>query len=232
MSDATLKRFGVRYLPPTRALVFPWFSPHGLLGLKLLAAEGWEETTLPRPGAYRNLFGLPLVGRRDVEVVLTGRELDALAVAQATGLPSLALPRGPACLPPALLPYLEQFKRITLWLGEDLRSWEAAKLFARKLNPKRCSLVQPGDQQPGPLEALNRGISLAKVLQSALPASHKSIVSFRQLRDEVFSELANVEQVAGVKWTRFPDLNKFLKGHRKGELTVFTGERPERGGKA
>ncbi|XP_019357693.1 PREDICTED: twinkle protein, mitochondrial [Gavialis gangeticus] len=229
VSDATLKRFGVRYLPPARALVFPWFGPQGLLGLKLLAAEGWGEatqyveTTLPRPNAYRNLFGLPLIGRRDIEVVLTGRELDALAVTQATGLPSLALPRGPTCLPPALLPYLEQFKRITLWLGEDLRSWEAAKLFARKLNPKRCSLVRPGDQQPGPLEALNQGINLTKVLHSALPASHKSIVSFRQLRDEVFGELANVEQVAGVRWTRFPDLNKLLKGHRKGELTVFTG---------
>jgi twinkle protein len=26
-----------------------------------------------------------------------------------------------------------------------------------------------------------------------------------------------------VKWTRFPYLNKLLKGHRRGELTVVTG---------
>ncbi|XP_076778415.1 twinkle mtDNA helicase isoform X5 [Arvicanthis niloticus] len=76
-----------------------------------------------------------------------------------------------------------QFRRIVFWLGDDLRSWEAAKLFARKLNPKRCSL----------------------------------------LREEVLGELSNVEQVAGVRWNRFPDLNRLLKGHRKGELTVFTG---------
>ncbi|XP_036192182.1 twinkle protein, mitochondrial isoform X2 [Myotis myotis] len=231
VTDDALKLFSVRYLRPARSLVFPWFSPggSGLRGLKLLGAEGqgdgvhYVETTIPRPGAYHNLFGLPLIGRRDVEVVLTSRELDCLALNQSTGLPTLALPRGTTCLPPALLPYLEQFRRIVLWLGDDLRSWEAAKLFARKLNPKRCSLVRPGDQHPRPLEALNRGLNLPRILRSALPAWHKSIVSFRQLREEVLGELSNVEQVAGVRWSRFPDLNRLLKGHRKGELTVFTG---------
>ncbi|XP_021564298.1 twinkle protein, mitochondrial, partial [Carlito syrichta] len=231
VTDGTLKRFSVRYLRSARSLVFPWFSPGGLglRGLKLLGAESqgdgvrFEETTVPRPGAYHNLFGLPLIGRRDVEVVLTSRELDSLALSQSTGLPTLALPRGTACLPPALLPYLEQFRRVVFWLGDDLRSWEAAKLFARKLNPKRCSLVRPGDQQPRPLDALNKGLSLSRILRTALPAWHKSIVSFRQLREEVLGELANIEQVAGFRWSRFPDLNRLLKGHRKGELTVFTG---------
>lgn len=231
VTDDTLRRFSVRYLRSARSLVFPWFSPGSLRlrGLKLLGAESqgedvrYMETTIPRPGVYCNLFGLPLIGRRDVELVLTSRELDSLALSQSTGLPTLALPRGTACLPPALLPYLEQFRRIVLWLGDDLRSWEAAKLFARKLNPKRCSLVRPGDQQPRPLEALNLGLNLTRILRSALPAWHKSIISFRQLREEVLGELSNVEQVAGIRWSRFSDLNRLLKGHRKGELTVFTG---------
>uniref|UniRef100_A0A8C5YDG9 Twinkle mtDNA helicase n=1 Tax=Microcebus murinus TaxID=30608 RepID=A0A8C5YDG9_MICMU len=200
VTDDTLRRFSVRYLRSACSLVFPWFSPGSLRlrGLKLLGAEHqgngvhYVETTIPRPGAYHNLFGLPLISRRDVEVVLTSRELDSLALNQSMGLPTLALPRGTSCLPPALLPYLEQFRRIVFWLGDDLRSWEAAKLFARKLNPKRCSLVRPGDQQPCPLEALNQGLNLSRILRSALPAWHKSIVSFRRL----------------------------LKGHRKGELTV------------
>lgn len=231
VTDDTLRRFSVRYLRSTRSLVFPWFTPGsaGLRGLKLLGAEDqgngvqYVETTIPRPGAYHNLFGLPLISRRDTEVVLTSRELDSLVLSQSMGLPTLALPRGTVCLPPPLLPYLEQFRRIVFWLGDDLRSWEAAKLFARKLNPKRCSLVRPGNQQPRPLEALNQGLSLARILRTALPAWHKSIVSFRQLREEVLGELSNVEQAAGVRWSRFPDLNRLLKGHRKGELTVFTG---------
>lgn len=104
-----------------------------------------------------------------------------------------------------------------------MRSWEASKIFSRKLGLKRCSLVRPGEFQPCPLEALFQGRNLARIVKASIPAAHKSIVSFRQLREDVYGELANTEQVAGVKWTRFPELNRIMKGHRKGELTVFTG---------
>ena len=30
-------------------------------------------------------------------------------------------------------------------------------------------------------------------------------------------------QVQGIKWKRYPTLNKLLRGHRRGELTVLTG---------
>ncbi|XP_030060638.1 twinkle mtDNA helicase [Microcaecilia unicolor] len=231
ISNPTLKKFGVKYFKPTKSLVFPWFSSRDsfLKGLKLLSVQcdqqllKYLETTFPKPASYYSLFGHHLMGKKDTEVVITSREVDSLALNQATGLPTIALPRGVSCLPPALLPYLEQFKRIILWLGDDLRSWEASKLFARKLNLKRCSLIRPGVKQPCPLDAFAGGFNLGKILKTAIPAAHKSIVSFRQLREEVFGELANVEQVAGVKWARFPELNKLLKGHRKGELTIFTG---------
>ncbi|XP_041065799.1 twinkle protein, mitochondrial isoform X3 [Carcharodon carcharias] len=227
----TLKKLSVKYFKPTKSLVFPWFNwrDSSLKGLKLLSAEqdghrvNYVATTLPKPSGYHNLFGLHVLTRKDTTLVLTGKETDCLAVTTATGLPCVCLPRGVSCLPPLLLPYLEQFKRITLWLGSDLLSWEASKIFARKLNVKRCFLVRPGDQQPCPQEALAMGLNLGKIVKSAIPASHKSIISFRQLRDDVFGELANVDQVSGIKWQRFPDLNKLLKGHRKGELTVFTG---------
>ncbi|KAA0725021.1 Twinkle protein, mitochondrial [Triplophysa tibetana] len=232
LTNATLKRFGVRLFKPTKSLVFPWFSGRdlGLRGVKLLSAaingDGqvvYTEATVPKVSSYHNLYGLPLIARKDVEVVLTGHELDSMAVSQATGLPSLTLPRGVSCLPPILLPYLEQFKKVTLWLGGDMRSWEASKIFSRKLGLKRCSLVRPGEFQPCPSEALAQGKNLARIVKASIPAAHKSIVSFKQLREDVYGELANVEQVAGIPWNRFPELNRILKGHRKGELTVFTG---------
>ncbi|KAM8836878.1 twinkle mtDNA helicase isoform 1-T2 [Spinachia spinachia] len=232
VSNATLRRFGVRLFKPTKSLVFPWFGgpESSLKGVKLLSAQStntdkvtYKEATVPRCNSYYNLFGLPQVGRMDAEVVLTGHELDTLAVSQATGLPSVALPRGVSCLPPILLPYLEQFKRVTLWLGGDIRSWEASKIFSRKLGLRRCSLVRPGEYQPCPVEALAQGKNFGHIIKSSIPAAHKSIVSFKQLREDVYGELVNTEQVAGVKWGRFPELNRILKGHRKGELTVFTG---------
>lgn len=232
VSNATLKKFGVRLFKPTKSLVFPWFGgpDSSLKGVKLLSAQCtdtekviYNEATVPKYNSYYNLFGLPLVGHMDSEVVLTGHELDTLAVSQATGLPSIALPRGVSCLPPILLPYLEQFKRVTLWLGSDVRSWEASKLFSRKLGLRRCSLVRPGEYQLCPVKALSQGKNLSHIIKASIPAAHESIVSFKQLREDVYSELMNTEQVAGVKWVRFPQLNKILKGHRKGELTVFTG---------
>ncbi|KAM9336512.1 twinkle mtDNA helicase [Symphorus nematophorus] len=233
VSNATLKKFGVRLFKPTKSLVFPWFGgpDSSLKGVKLLSAQKstdtekviYNEATVPKCNSYYNLFGLPLVGRMDSEVVLTGHELDTLAVSQATGLPSVALPRGVSCLPPILLPYLEQFKRVTLWLGGDIRSWEASKIFSRKLGLRRCSLVRPGEYRPCPVEALAQGKNFSHIIKSSIPAAHKSIVSFKQLREDVYGELVNTDQVAGVKWTRFLELNRILKGHRKGELTVFTG---------
>ncbi|XP_049915771.1 twinkle protein, mitochondrial [Epinephelus moara] len=232
VSNATLKKFGVRLFKPTKSLVFPWFGgpDSSLKGVKLLSAQStdndkvtYNEATVPKSNSYYNLFGLPLVGHMDTAVVLTGHELDTLAVSQATGLPSVALPRGVSCLPPILLPYLEQFKCVTLWLGGDIRSWEASKIFSRKLGLRRCSLVRPGEYRPCPVEALALGKNFSQIIKSSIPAAHKSIVSFKQLREDVYGELVNTDQVAGVKWTRFPELNRILKGHRKGELTVFTG---------
>ncbi|KAK7919336.1 hypothetical protein WMY93_010620 [Mugilogobius chulae] len=208
ITNATLKKFGVRLFRPTKSL-----------GVKLLSAQitdndkvTYNEATVPRTNAYYNCL-----------VVLAGSELDTLAVSQATGLPCVSLPRGVSCLPPILLPYLEQFKRVTLWLGADIRSWESSKIFSRKLGLRRCSLVRPGEFRPCPIEALAEGKNLSRIISTSIPAAHKSIVSFKQLREDVYGELLNKEQVAGVKWTRFPELNRILKGHRKGELTVFTG---------
>lgn len=51
----------------------------------------------------------------------------------------------------------------------------------------------------------------------------KSITSFKNLKEEVYRSFMNFEEDQGVKWKRFGGLNKLLKGHRPGELTIFTG---------
>lgn len=80
----------------------------------------YMKTTIPQPGAFHHLFGLPPIICQDVKMVLTSHELDSLALNQSMGLPALTLPRGTVFLPPALLPYLEQFQQVLFWLGDDL----------------------------------------------------------------------------------------------------------------
>jgi hypothetical protein len=50
-----------------------------------------------------------------------------------------------------------------------------------------------------PLEVLQRGDDIHQVLEVARLLSHKAIVTFENMRQEVFSEFAHYKQVAGVQ---------------------------------
>jgi twinkle protein len=161
-----------------------------------------------------------------LQIVITASEFDAMAVHQSTGLPAVSLPVGVSLLPPELLPLLEPFDHIVLWLGGDMQSRQMAQHFATKLSVERCFLVRSfgeGVTLDSALGALNKELDMKGILNNAQPFQHKQILPFRKLREDVLSELANVDQVAGVKWRRFPLLSSIVKGHRPGELTIFTG---------
>lgn len=61
------------------------------------------------------------------------------------------------------------------------------------------------------------------MLGQAAVIPHRQILTFKELREHVFLELANPKQVAGLQSVTVPTLNQFMKGHRKGELTILTG---------
>jgi hypothetical protein len=64
-----------------------------------------------------------------------------MSVHQITGIPTLSLPQGANSLPDTILPYLDQFEEIILWMDND----EAGKLntekFAIKLGVSRTKIV-------------------------------------------------------------------------------------------
>ena len=83
------------------------------------------------------LFGWSTVSPDTAEMVLTTSEANAMAVYQETRVPALSLPKGFTVLSQEALPGLERFKKILLWFGDDIRAWEAAKQFAKKLNTNK-----------------------------------------------------------------------------------------------
>jgi twinkle protein len=89
------------------------------------------------------LFGLHTVPPDAKTVVLTEGEYDAMAVWQATKLPAVSLPNGAGSLPLDVLPLLEKFDRIYLWLDNDAPGQAGAEKFARKLGLSRCYVVKP-----------------------------------------------------------------------------------------
>lgn len=135
----------------------------------------------------------------------------------------ICLPDGLKTLPQECLPGLEQYQKLVLWFNYNTAGWDIARNFAKKLEERRCLFVRPTDSHPTPFKALSAGLDLKTIYNKAQPILHKAITTFSSLRQDVLSDLQNVDKVQGVKWQRYPALNKFLKGHRKGELTVLTG---------
>lgn len=69
-------------------------------------------------------------------------------------VPTVSLPNGCSSFPPDLIPLLEQFRRIYLWLDDDKSGREGCEKLAGKLGKHRCWIVQPLlDVSPRPKDA-------------------------------------------------------------------------------
>ncbi|CRK91438.1 CLUMA_CG005110, isoform A, partial [Clunio marinus] len=135
----------------------------------------------------------------------------------------ICLPYGLKFLPQECLPALDRYDELVLWFNYNTAGWDIARNFAKKLDEKRCNFVRPTNAHPTPYKALISNIDIKGILNKSQPILHKAITTFSSLKQDVLSDLQNIDKVQGVKWKRYPTLNKYLKGHRKGELTILTG---------
>ena len=185
-----------------------------------------NQRLLPAGGNW-GFFGYHTIPASATSVILTEGEFDAIAAYQCTGVPAISLPNGANSLPVELLPFLERFSNIYLWMDDDRVGQEGAETFAKKLGIQRCLIVRTrGGETEGPKDAndaLLQGYDLGQLLAAAAPLPHDQITTFTQLRDDVWKEIADPQQRAGVQSTSLPSLNRLLKGHRRGELTIITG---------
>jgi len=194
--------------------------------IRALANKAWQR--LDPPGGGWGLFGFHTIPKGAKEVVLTEGEYDAMAVWQATGRPAVSLPNGCRSLPVEVLPLLEDFETIYLWMDNDGPGQEGADLFARKVGLERCYIVRPsvkeGEKAPKDAnEALLQGLDLEEIIQQAKLVPHERILTFQELRSDVLHEILHPDKYVGVPMTSLPGLMGIMKGFRRGELTVITG---------
>ena len=258
-------------------VTFPWFNKEDELPtrVKVRAIEDKRFMRLDPTGGPWGFFGWPTVEENSEEVVLTEGELDALAVYQETGLPTVSLPNGARSFPPDLLEQLEQFKTIYVWCDDDVPGREGADMCVKKLGRHRCRVVKcRGGRSDGPkdanevllarskLQAAHRqelaalearrgdeleaqeaealqqelqevrmrqeeeaaALDMRKMLQAAEEVRHEHVISFRDLRDEVKQQFQDDVGDRGTSFgSSLPSLDRILKGHRSGELTILTG---------
>ncbi|CAB9496960.1 Twinkle protein, mitochondrial [Seminavis robusta] len=191
--------------------------------VRALKEKGWQR--LDPAGGGWGLFGFHTV-ENATELVLTEGEFDAMAVYQATGRPAVSLPNGCRSLPMEVLPMLERFEKIYLWMDHDGPGQEGAKQFAQKIGMQRCYIVQPlNDQEPckDANEALLKGLDLEAMIKKASVTKHENVMDFEAIRNDVIHEILNPNEYSGVPMPSLPLLTKLIKGFRRGELTVLTG---------
>ena len=168
---------------------------------------------LPKGGEW-GLFGMHTVPPEAKHIVVTEGEYDAMAVRQATGYYAVSLPNGCRSLPPELLPWLERFERIYLWLDDDVPGREGAERMAGKLGRGRCYVVR-GDTRLGSAkdanEALKKGLDMTAMLRAASPLRHEEVLTFQDVKHEVFQELLDPTCVAGTPFRWLPSLQGILK---------------------
>ncbi|KAF1785135.1 P-loop containing nucleoside triphosphate hydrolase [Phytophthora cactorum] len=201
---------------------------YDVVRLKLRAMDDKAKQQLVPKGGSWGLFGWNTVPTTAQDLVLTEGEFDAIAVHQATGMAAVSLPNGCQSLPPSVLPLLERFKRIYLWMDNDASGQSNVEKFAAKLGMARCYIVRlPANAASSSIkdanDALRAGLDLTAIVNGAERIPHSQITTFEELRRDVYEEIVNPLKACGVQSRAFPSLNRLMKGHRMGEVTVLTG---------
>lgn len=225
VSQQDISQLNIVYATEPELLYFPLIAFGNIIvGYKTLSSKSEIEQTVPSSNVSGFVIYKQKSARSDGTAVIVPTIPDLLAlISQKAASVIICLPYNLQNLPQQLLPSLENFKKLILWFGNDEPSWYTARQFAKKLNEKRCYFVRPIDTQPRPKLAADKDYDLKSILTNAQPIWHKSITTFDDLRQDVLCDLQNVDKVQGVKWKRYPTLNRILKGHRRGEFTILTG---------
>jgi twinkle protein len=187
--------------------------------------RGLLSSTETTPIEPFSVFGWDTVNDQN-ELCVTDNELDAIAVYQCTGMPAVAMVTIEGLLPLEVINELKKFNNIYFWPSHNSYLISCVAKPVSKFT--QCYIINScyrnnDNSKRGPLEALNRGYDINDIIKNADSMNHKKLLNFRQLNKCVYSEFLNSDKVAGIKWKRFNELTKCLKGFRAGELTILTG---------
>jgi twinkle protein len=197
----------------------PWTTRR--IKARAVSNKGWQR--LDPAGGGWGLFGWHTVPSDATSIVICEGEYDAMAVYQATGKPAVSLPNGCRSLPVEVLPILEKFEEIYLWMDSDGPGQEGAEMFSKKIGLDRCLIVPTFGGCKDANEALLQHQDLNAMLEAAKVMPHESILQFDEIRSQVLHEIFHPDKYVGVPVPSLPSFTKLIKGFRRGEMTVLTG---------
>lgn len=191
MPQAIFESLNVRIDCKHTVMYFPLENvDNRIVGYRTVNSSQQIERIIPSIECGGVLTAKP-VKNKDIAVLVPTIQDFLLLASAKIGTSVVCLPERVKTLSQYVLPSLERFNKLILWLGSDNQSWNSARHFARKLDEKRCSLVNCSELLPH----LKPKEDYKMVLTSAQPVWHKSITTFGNLRADVLSELQNIDKV-------------------------------------
>lgn len=214
---------------------------------KIRALENKAVQRTYPSGGGQGLFGYHLIDRADnSRIIITEGEFDAMIVHQETGENVVSLPNGARSFPPSLLSAMDRFSEIVLWMDSDEVGRDGCEKIASKLFPRKVLIVSPSDEElqacvgdtdhpyhnkhkesvKKPKDANDlylQGYDLRKIFDTRKMTNNDEIVKFSDFKQEVASEFDEPDYKRGTRILSFPTLHNMLRGHRRGELTIFSG---------
>ena len=203
-------RFEARVTPNHKEIVFPVRyvdSKCTIVGLRRLwmcpESRSLVEDNLPdgRMDAANRILPFPLGlhhGARTgaTSALLVASVLASIVVCSRTNVMPVALAEGTVFLPPDHLPFFEPFERLSFWFPRDVAAFESVRAFAKKLDEQRCSAITRDIDNPASCLKPSEKRTLAQILtESMQPVAHEHITTFDSLRQDVFLEMCNFDQV-------------------------------------
>ncbi|GFR30154.1 twinkle protein, mitochondrial [Trichonephila clavata] len=220
-----LNKYSVKVSSDLNTLIFPFDSLNGeFVSTQLVSYKKGEKTVANSliKSHSEILFGWSLVKQNQKEIIITSDPLDAITINQETHMLAVSLPSHFSDFSMELLNALNPFSKIIFWLNPSLHNWKNHKTLGVHLKEK-AFFISP-DDFPCALSCLQNGSNIEYILKDVCPLHDKFIVTFESYEDAVREEIMGYEKTSGLKWKRFSVLNDLLKGHRPGELTIFSGQ--------
>lgn len=213
------ERYGVQVGNSNGPVVIHNFYNDGMLIDQKVRSTGDKNKQYWTLGSKTNrLFGMDRVGEpRDIPIVITEGEYDALCIAQETGLPAVSITKGAPGAAKQLgqnLEWLQQWKSVILCFDNDEAGNEAVNKSVKMFETTPVKVVKLPLKDANDMVLAGKGKQLKQYIWDAETVRKPTMVNLKDIKDQIL-----VQPKCGVDWP-WPSMTEITFGMRTSEITV------------
>lgn len=222
--DESIERFriGLYSNKGTRWITIPHYQGGELVNIKFRSLPPAEKTFRRIPDCKSVLFNVDALKGRQ-EIILTEGELDAISLIQAGADNVIGATNGAGAFDPEWIDQLKTLKKIFIAYDSDEAGQKGARALAKRLGYNRCYNMELPDGQDinDYFQAGNDVFDFQKLKANARKYDLPGVVGMETALDLLERERASGDNAGGLK-TPWPNVNRFIKGFRPGDLIILT----------